>query len=118
VIRVARATVTIQYDQSAFAGVPTERFIEALEAEGIPTQASYPPLHDLAVFKSGEYRKRLCPEQRGQEHAFLQANFSNTLTAAWETVWLVHRVLLAEEDDLAEIVEAIRKIQRQAKALL
>jgi hypothetical protein len=48
----------------------------------------------------------------------LQANFSNTLTAAWETVWLVHRVLLAEEDDLAEIVEAIRKIQRQAKALL
>jgi dTDP-4-amino-4,6-dideoxygalactose transaminase len=107
-----------QYDQSAFAGVPTARFIEALEAEGIPTQASYPPLHDLAVFKSGEYRKRLCPEQRGQEHAFLQANFSNTLTAAWETVWLVHRVLLAEEDDLAEIVEAIRKIQRQAKALL
>jgi 3-amino-5-hydroxybenzoate synthase len=106
------------YDKSAFAGAPTERFIEALNAEGIPTQASYPPLHDLAVFQTGEYRKRLDPEQRQQEHAFLQAPFPNTLKAAWETVWLVHRVLLADEEAMTAVVEAIRKIQRHAKTLL
>jgi len=105
------------YDKTAFASVPTERFIEALNAEGIPTQASYPPLHDLDVFQSGEYRQRLCLEQRRQEHAFLKSPFPNTLKAAWETVWLVHRVLLAAEEDMAEVVEAIRKIQRHAKAL-
>lgn len=106
------------YDKTAFANVPTERFIEALNAEGIPTQASYPPLHELAVFQSGEYRKRLCPEQREQTHTFLQADFPNTLKAAWETVWLIHPVLLAGETDMGEVVEAIRKIQGQAKELL
>ncbi len=106
------------YEKTAFANVPTERFSEALEAEGVPTQASYPPLHDLAVFQSGEYRKRLCGQQRNQEHAFLRGDFSNTLRAAWETVWLVHRVLLGTEEDMAKVVEAIRKIQRHAKALL
>lgn len=105
------------YDKNAFAGISTERFIEALNAEGVPTQASYPPLHDLAVFKNEEYRKRLCPEQREQAHPFLQADFPNTLKAAWETVWLVHPVLLAEEDDMAQVVKAIRKIQHHAQAL-
>jgi dTDP-4-amino-4,6-dideoxygalactose transaminase len=105
------------YDKAAFANAPTERFIEALNAEGIPTQASYPPLHDLAVFQSGEYRKRLSAAQREQEHAFLKAPFPNTLTAAWETVWLVHRVLLGSEEDMAEVVAGIGKIQRQARAL-
>lgn len=105
------------YDKSAFANVPVERFIEALNAEGIPTQASYPPLHELAVFKSGRYRKRLCPAQQTQDHAFLQADFANTRQAAWETVWLVHRVLLGSDEDTADVVAAIRKIQRQAEAL-
>jgi len=52
------------YDRAAFGGLPTEKFIQAFNAEGIPTQASYPPLHDLDVFKSGEYRKRLCLASR------------------------------------------------------
>ena len=41
-------------DAKQFAGVSTENFIAALNAEGIPTQASYPPLHELDCFRSGE----------------------------------------------------------------
>lgn len=91
---------------------------EALNAEGIPTQASYPPLHQLALFQSGEYRRRLDPTQRDQPHAFLTAEFPNTDRAAWETIWLIHPVLLGDEADLAEVVAAIRKIQRHAETLL
>src|SRR5437867_4044054 len=40
-------------DRSAFGGISTEKFIAAMNAEGIPNQASYPPLHALDVFKSG-----------------------------------------------------------------
>jgi len=106
------------YDKGAFADLPIEKFIQAFNAEGIPTQASYPPVHELAVFQSGEYRKRLSPEQSKQEHAFLKAEFPNTAKAAWETVWLPQPVLLGTEEDMNQIVEAIKKIQRHAKALV
>lgn len=105
------------YDSAAFAGVPTDRFIQALNAEGIPTQASYPPIHEMALFQSGEYRKRLCPQQRSEEHAFLRTEFSNTARGAWETVWLPQPVLLGSEEDMMQVVEAIKKIQRHAKEL-
>ncbi len=106
------------YDRTAFAGVPTERFIAALNAEGIPTQASYPPLHELALFQSGEYLKRLPPDQRDTEPAFLRQHFPNTVRAARETVWLPHYTLLGGEEDAASIVEAVRKIQAFARDLL
>ncbi len=118
-----RATVNghyayiFHYDKRAFAGVSTERFIQALNAEGFPTQASYPPLHDLAVFKNGEYRKRLAPQAAQAQHAFLRQGFPNTLRAAWETVWLPQPVLLGSQEDMALVVQAVRKIQEQAKEL-
>jgi dTDP-4-amino-4,6-dideoxygalactose transaminase len=118
-----RATVNghyayiFHYDKNAFSGVSTERFIQALNAEGFPNQASYPPLHDLAVFKSGEYRKRLTPAAAQAEHAYMHAGFPNTLRGAWETVWFPQPVLLGSEEELAQAVEAIKKIQAQANEL-
>jgi dTDP-4-amino-4,6-dideoxygalactose transaminase len=106
------------YDKSTFAGLPIERFIQALNAEGIPTQASYPPLHEMALFQNGAYRQRLAPQHRDQTPAFLSASFPNTAKAAWETVWLPHPVLLGKAEEVAQVVEAIRKIQYQAGELL
>jgi len=106
------------YDAGAFGGLPAARFIEAFNKEGVPTQASYPPLHDLAVFKNGEYRRRLSSCQAGEGHAFLKGPFPNTLRAAWETVWLPNPVLLGSEDEMKAVVEAIRKIQRLAADLV
>jgi dTDP-4-amino-4,6-dideoxygalactose transaminase len=106
------------YDKSEFAGLSTERFIQALNAEGFPTQASYPPLHALDVFTSGAYRARLCGEQRNGNHGFLSGEFPNSVEAAWKTVWLPQPVLLGDEEDMHLFVEAIRKIQGQAKDLV
>jgi len=106
------------YENSAFAYLPIKRFIEALEAEGIPTQASYPPIHELDLFKSGEYLNRLPQEQRDAGKRILKGDFLNTRRAAWETVWLPHPVLLGTRDDTARVPEAIRKIQKHAKELL
>lgn len=105
------------YDPKAFSGLKTEKFIEAFNAEGIPTQASYPPVRKLAVFQSGEYRKKLSPEQAKDKHAFLNAACPVTDDAYENTVWLVHRTLLGTEQDAAEIVEAVKKIQRNAREL-
>ncbi len=105
------------YDSAAFGGVPTERFIEAMLAEGITNQAAYPPVHALDLFQNGEYRKRLCPEQAAEPHAFLKQPFPETDRAAWQTYWVPQTALLGDEEDMHEIVEAVKKIQEHAKEL-
>ncbi|HWZ78241.1 MAG TPA: DegT/DnrJ/EryC1/StrS family aminotransferase [Candidatus Sulfotelmatobacter sp.] len=104
-------------DARQFAGISTENFIATLNAEGIPTQASYPPLHELDCFRSGEYRKCLSGSQATEKHEFLQQRFPHTQRAAWETVWIPQFALLGDEQDMHEIAEAIRKIQRHALAI-
>jgi dTDP-4-amino-4,6-dideoxygalactose transaminase len=105
------------YDRLVFANLPIARFVEALNAEGVPTQASYPPLHEMAVFQSGEFRKRLSGEQAKQDFPFLQAKFPNTAKAAWETVWLPQPVLLGSEKDMQLVMAAMQKIQQHAAEL-
>ena len=102
------------FDSKQFAGISTENFIAALNAEGVPTQASYPPLHELDCFRSGEYRKCLSGPQATENHGFLQQKFPNTQRAAWETVWIPQFALLGDEQDMHEIAGAIHKIQRNA----
>lgn len=106
------------FDSKTFEGLSTSKFIEAFNKEGIPTQASYPPLHDLDIFKSGEYRKRLSGEQAQAKHPFLKGTFPNTQKGAWETVWLPQPVLLGSEEEMHQVVEAIKKIQRYARELV
>jgi dTDP-4-amino-4,6-dideoxygalactose transaminase len=101
-------------DAKQFAGISTENFIAALNAEGIPTQASYPPLHELDCFRNGEYRKRLSGAQASEPHNFLRQSFPHTQRAAWETVWIPQFALLGDEEDMNEIAAAISKIQRNA----
>ncbi|MCX6053425.1 MAG: DegT/DnrJ/EryC1/StrS family aminotransferase [Chloroflexi bacterium] len=105
------------FDSKFFNGLNTEKFIEAINAEGIPTQASYPPVHNLDVFQNGEFRKRLSPEHAKQPFNFLKSEFPISEDAANNTVWLVHRTLLGTEEDCAEIVSSIQKIQAFSKDL-
>jgi dTDP-4-amino-4,6-dideoxygalactose transaminase len=104
-------------DRKKFAEVATEKLIAAMNAEGIPNQASYPPVHKIDVFQNGEFRKRLCGAQAKQAHAFLQASYPVTHQAAWESVWIPQTALLGDEEDMQEIAAAWRKIQRCAKEL-
>jgi len=108
------------YDRGAFGGVPRERFIEAIKAEGIPEQASYPPLHSLDLFKSGTYKERFLPGDRRSEKRMteiLKRAFPITEKAGYETVWIPHFALLGDDQDVQEIAEAIAKIQRHAAEL-
>ena len=105
-------------DPQAFGGLRTEKFIEALNAEGVPTQASYPPVHLLEVFQNGEFRKRLSPEVADWVYEFLKADYPVSQDAAENTVWMVHRTLLGDEPDMAEIVAAVRKIQQNHMELV
>jgi dTDP-4-amino-4,6-dideoxygalactose transaminase len=104
-------------NKKEFAGIATDRFIAAMNAEGIPNQASYPPLHQLHMFRNDEYRKRLCGKQAKERHAFLKRRFPATQRAAWETVWIPQPALLGDEEDVEEIAAGLSKIQKHAKDL-
>lgn len=104
-------------DASGFSGITNAQFIKALNAEGIPTQASYPPVHSLDLFQSGEYRKRLADAQKAEAHDFLRQPFPETQRAAWNTVWIPQPALLGDEQDMHEIAGAITKIQKSAAQL-
>lgn len=106
------------YDSTEFNGLSTEKFIGALNAEGVPTQASYPPIHALALFTSGAYKKRLLPVHCEEEFSFLEEEFPVTQDAAENTVWLVHRTLLGNQQDTQEIANAIIKIQENVDEIL
>lgn len=105
-------------DRGQFAGAAIERLIAAMIAEGIPNQASYPPVHALDVFQNGQYRKRLCGSQATEPHTFLNAQFPHTHRAAWETIWIPQPALLGDEEDINEIAAAWQKIQRNARELV
>lgn len=105
------------YDAAQFAGVPTARFIEAVKAEGIPNQATYPPLHKLDLFQNGAYRQRLSGDQAVQMPEFLRQPFPNSEKAYREAVWIPQYALLGDEEDMHEIAAAIRKIQQHAREL-
>jgi dTDP-4-amino-4,6-dideoxygalactose transaminase len=105
-------------NKKEFAGLSMERLIEAMNAEGIPNQASYPPLHKLDMFRNGNYRKRLSGKQAKEKHAFLGKKFPVTHKAAWETVWIPQPALLGDEEDMHEIAAGLGKIQKNAKELV
>lgn len=118
VTRNGQYAYIFHYDKRAFAGVDTARFVQAFEAEGIPTQAPYPPLHELDLFRSGAYRDRLSGAQAKAKHNFLNDSFPNSRREAWETVWITQNALLGDEEDMREIAAAIGKISENARDLL
>lgn len=115
--RNAHYAYIFRIDSKEFAGASTQTLIKAINAEGIPDQASYPPVHALDVFQNGEYRKRLCGSQAKEHHAFLKSRYPHTHRAAFETIWFPQPVLLGDEQDMHEIAAAWRKIQKFAKEL-
>jgi dTDP-4-amino-4,6-dideoxygalactose transaminase len=113
----------LRYDAQAFAGVPRERFLAALAAEGV--QASGPfyvplPDHPLLNARSAQWpalRERYGDGIRAPE-TLRRLHFPVTQRAAYEqAVWLHHAHLLADDAKLDAIVEAVAKVRRHAADL-
>jgi 3-amino-5-hydroxybenzoate synthase len=103
------------YNSEAFGGLPAPRFIQALQAEGVPLQATYPPLSALDVFSTGAYKRKIPPGM--PDDALRHAPFINSERIMREVVCLPHATLLGDDADLSEIGAAIRKIQAHAGEL-
>ncbi|MBP7934131.1 MAG: DegT/DnrJ/EryC1/StrS family aminotransferase [Phycisphaerae bacterium] len=94
----------MRYIPSAFGGRPRGEFVRAMQAEGIPLAAGYDDLvsnHGVA-----QAVRRRHPDLVAVEPC------PNAERICRESLWLGQTILLADEKDLADIPEAIRKIQK------
>ena len=109
-----------KYDSAAFAGASRDRFVAALEAEGIPSDGLfYEPIYRSALFNV-DPRDFPALAGRGTEDlpwAKTQCPVSER-AAYLESVWLPHQLLLGSEQDVDQIVEAVAKIQSHVDELL
>lgn len=123
--RVVRPTfyqVVLLYDSAAWKGLRRDRFVEAMEAEGVPCDGSfYTPIPDrtgeIFPLRAAEYPS--IRERYGDALQSEHVRCPNASRAAYErTVWLHHALFLGTPRDVDDIVDAVLKIRENVDALL
>lgn len=123
--RVTRQTsyeTILLYDAQAWKGLPRDRFVDALEAEGVPADgAFYTPIPER-VEEIFPLTARQYPEIRARYGEALrpeQVPLPVAKKAAHErTVWLHHHLFLGSTQDVDDLVLAITKLRENVDALL
>jgi len=96
----------IRFDSQNFGGVTRSQFLAALNAEGVPASTFYPmPLYEQPVYKNDSRLKM----------RYLPCPITERLCR--EVIFLEQNLLLAEEEQVILIAEAIRKIRENASKL-
>jgi len=102
-----------RYDESTF-GLPKSTFVERLQAEGIPASPGYGmPLHAQPVFSGENIPPLFASHNAPHRDAFNYRNIDNPVVQKAcdsEAVWITQAVLLAEPEEMNDIITAIRKI--------
>ena len=110
----------LRYDKNHFAGLPRSRFLAALEAEGISNMAGYSPLNKEAFIKatldSRSYKRIYSSKELAAYEERNHCPENDKLCE--EAVFFYQAMFLGTKQDMDQIAEAIRKIQKQAPELL
>jgi dTDP-4-amino-4,6-dideoxygalactose transaminase len=107
----------IRYDKEKFSGLPKTRFLEALNAEGVPAGTGYGmPLYKQPAFKK-ENLKGIIPKGFNTlDYARLCLPGAEKFTS--EEVTLPHPILLSGNEGLDLVVKSIQKIKENVDELL
>jgi L-glutamine:2-deoxy-scyllo-inosose/3-amino-2,3-dideoxy-scyllo-inosose aminotransferase len=108
----ARYACIVHYDPREFAGLPLAGFERALRAEGIEFGVSYPSLGSLELFRERRFSPSL--RQGAPRLDYGALSLPHAEHAARSTVWLDHRMLLGDPDEVLDIVRAAARIQTHA----
>jgi len=112
VTRAAYHLYPLRYDAEAFDGVPRERFIGALRAEGIPCSGGYGPLNKAPFIEntlsSRNFQRMYSREQL--DHCRAQIECPDNDRLCGEAVCFSQRVLLGTKEDMDDIANAIAKV--------
>jgi perosamine synthetase len=109
-----------RYDARQFNGLPRDRFVRALNAEGIPCSGGYQEqyfdgLMDEAIASRGF--KRLFGEKRLKDYRDSFNELKGNREVCATTVAVTQNMLLAKKGDIEHIAEAVRKIKTHSAEL-
>jgi L-glutamine:scyllo-inosose aminotransferase len=98
-----------KYDAAAFGGASRDRFVAALEAEGVPCDGLfYEPVYRSTLF---DVDPAHVPALGGRLPWEATRCPMAEKAAFEESVWLPHRILLGTEKDVDSVLEAVAKIR-------
>ena len=109
-----------RYQPDKFSGLSRNQFVRALRAEGIPCSTGYGPLNK-AGFIQDALNSRPYVNVYGKEAVenWAQRNqCPENDKLCQEAVWFTQRMFLGPQSDMDEIVQAVRKVQAHAPALV
>ena len=113
--RISWHSYILGYGAEAFGGVPRDRFLQALSAEGIPAGGGYShPLYKNPLFTERRFGRIAelidFPDYRG-------VNLPNCERLCRERVSIGQACLLGTEEDMRDIVRAMEKIRENVEEL-
>ena len=120
VTKVSYHLYMFRYDKAFFAGMTRDRFIQALRAEGISASTGYGKLNRdpyvLALAENKHFLKIYGEKTMKQWLERNQCPQNDKLTSE-QSLWFTQSMLLGTRQDMEQIAEAVRKIQKNAKEL-
>ncbi|MCX7012301.1 MAG: DegT/DnrJ/EryC1/StrS family aminotransferase [Candidatus Sumerlaeota bacterium] len=111
----------IRYRREFCKNLPRERFLAALQAEGIPCSLGYTPLYRAPLFRNERYGARGCPAScpyHGEKPDYSKVFLPVVEQVCGEMVWFQQRLLLGTEQDTRDIADAIAKVVERYDELL
>ena len=111
----------LRYKKEHFDDLPREKFLAALQAEGIPCSSGYEAQYNDGfmeeVLTSRGYKK-LFSEQRLKRYREELHELPENDQLTSEAVWFFQNMLLGERQDMDDIVNAVHKVYENRKQLL
>lgn len=108
-----------RYAPPHFSGLSRQRFLKALQAEGIPCSAGYAPLNKEPFLRqtlnSRAYRYIYSAKEIEELEARNHCPENDHLCQ--EAIWLTQNMLLGSRQDMEQIAEAVLKVQKQSLLL-
>ena len=124
VTRRAYHMYQLRYDGEAWKGLPREKFIAAVNAEGIRMNRVWPCLYEMSFFE--RYAKDgpegwpvSCPFHKGERPDYASLSLPRAEKLSHEAgLWIPHAVLLADRSDMRDIVDAVTKVRENLDQLV
>jgi perosamine synthetase len=120
VTRAAYHLYPFRYDKKFFGGATREKFIAALEAEGVPGSSGYGPQNRDGIIEEALTSKsyqRLFSKERLTEYRRENVLPGNDQLCR-EAVWFTQNMLLGSKQDMDDIADAIEKIYQSRDKLV
>ena len=111
-----------RYHKDDFYGLPREKFVDALNAEGVPCSSGYNELNKMPFLKNAfnsKFFQKIYPKERLDYEKYAEENKCpmNEKLCNEEAIWITQNVLLGSKSDMKSIAVAIKNIRNNAEKI-